>query len=127
MEFHGKIIEILDLRGGTSARTGDKWTEQSFVVESDGRYPVRICFSMFGEKKIKEANLQLNAFVNVYFDISSRKVGDKWFNDISAYRVEMTPKQPYLQSVDGSPSGTIYDNPESAVRQTLTTDEDLPW
>lgn len=129
MLFHGRIIEILDLRGGTSARTGEKWCEQSFVVESDGRYPVRICFSIFGENKIKEANLKVNAYVDVHFDIAAKKNNGRWFNDIQAYKVEYTPKQPLLhQEALNFAKNETADNPEAAVKDALESDNtDFPW
>lgn len=98
MEFHGRIIELLEPRGGFSSKTGEEWKEQSFVVENDGRYPVRILFSMFGTDKIvKFSNcLKLNAFVNVSFDIAASNKSGRWFNDVQAYKLELTPKQPFL-------------------------------
>lgn len=87
MEFHGKIIQILEPRRGVSPTTGNPWVSQDFVVEKDGRYPVRICFNVFGEQRINEFNLQVGEFVTVGFDISARASGHSWFNDVSAYRV----------------------------------------
>lgn len=88
MEFHGKVIQILEPRKGVSAQTGNTWVSQDFVVEHDGRYPTRICFNAFGEQRIGEFNLRVGEFVTVKFDISARCVNGSWFNDVSAYRIE---------------------------------------
>lgn len=93
MEFHGRVIQILEPRRGVSQQTGNSWVSQDFVVEHDGRYPTRICFNVFGEQRINEFNLQVGEFVTVKFDISARMNGQNWFNDVSAYRIERTKKE----------------------------------
>ena len=88
MEFHGKVIEICELRKGVSARNGETWESQDFVVEKDGRYPVRVCFNIFGSDRIKAFDLKIGEFLTVHFDISARCSNGKWFNDVSAYKIE---------------------------------------
>lgn len=88
MEFHGKVIFLDEPRGGISQRNGEPWQSQDFVVEKDGRYPVRVAFNLFGSDRIKEAALKLGEFVTVKFDISARQYQGKWYNDVSAYKIE---------------------------------------
>ena len=39
MEFTGKIIAILQPRGGVS-KSGNEWKSQEYVIEDHGQYPV---------------------------------------------------------------------------------------
>lgn len=126
MEFYGRIIELMDVRGGISQR-GENWKEQSFVVENDGRYPVRICFSMFGTDKLEQFKscLQLNAFVNVYFDISAKKSPNgRWFNDIQAYKLELTAKQPYLVNQDPQQNLNLTPQEETVLNELNSAEEE---
>lgn len=109
MEFHGKVIEICELRKGVSARNGETWESQDFVVEKDSRYPVRVCFNIFGSNRIQEFALKVGEFVTVHFDISARCSGGKWFNDISAYRIERGAKA----------NNNLNNEPDNAVAQTF--------
>lgn len=131
MEFHGRIIEVLEERQGLSARTGESWREQSFVVENDGRYPVRIIFSLFGSDKIEQFKncIQLNALVTVSFDISAKKTGTRWYNDIQAYKIIMTPKQPYLESqtMAHQPVQTSLTAQEQEILDSVKDDEQYPY
>ncbi len=47
-----------------------------------------MCFSLFGEDKINQANIQLNDEINVSFDINSREYQGRWYTDIRAWKVD---------------------------------------
>lgn len=88
MEITGKIIAALDQKSGTSARTGNTWMSQEFVIETHDQYPRRCCFRVFGEEKIKNMNIQVGEELTVSFDIDAREYQGRWYNDISAWKVE---------------------------------------
>lgn len=117
MEFHGKIIEVQEPRSGQSPRTGETWTSIDFVVERDSRYPVRICFNIFGSERINELHPTLGEYVTVHFDISARCSNGKWFNDVSCYRIERS--KTITQSVNNVA--------DQAVFKTLEEDVDTPY
>ena len=54
MELTGKIIAVMEPRGGVSARTGNQWMTQEYVLEVPGQYPKRCLFNIFGEDRIKQ-------------------------------------------------------------------------
>ena len=60
MEFTGKIIAILQPRGGV-AKSGNEWKAQEYVM---------------GEE------------LTVSFDVDARQWQDRWFNSIRAWKVE---------------------------------------
>lgn len=88
MEMSGRIIKVLEARGGTSARTGNAWKVQSFVLETQEQYPRHLCFEVFGEDKITLFNIQEGQELTVSFDIDAHEYQGRWYNQIRAWKVE---------------------------------------
>ena len=86
MEFTGKIIAILQPRGGTS-KAGNEWKVQEYVIENHDQYPRKMCFDVFGADKIEQFNIQMGEELTVSFDIDARQWQDRWFNSIRAFDV----------------------------------------
>ena len=87
MELTGRIIAVLAAQSGVSARTGNSWMSQDYVIEVPGQYPRRCVFRVFGEDRIKQFNIQMNEDVTIQFDIDAHEYQGRWFNDIRAYNV----------------------------------------
>ena len=87
MDLTGKVIAIMQPRSGTSARTGNPWMSQEYVIEVPGQYPRKILFNIFGEDRIKQFNIQAGEEITVQFDIDAREYNGRWFNDIRAYNI----------------------------------------
>ena len=64
MEFTGKIIAILQPRGGV-AKSGNEWKAQEYVIEDHGQYPRKMCFDVFGADKIEQFNIQMGEELTV--------------------------------------------------------------
>lgn len=86
MEITGKIIAALQPRSGTSARTGNQWMSQDFVIETHEQYPRRCVFSVMGEDRLREMNIQVGAEMTVSFDIDAHEYNGRWYNNIRAWR-----------------------------------------
>ena len=101
MEITGKIIAVLPANSGTSARTGNPWMSQAYVIETQGQYPKKLAFDVFGEERIKQFNIQQGEDLTVSFDIDAHEYNGRWFNQIRAYNVEkigqQTTQQPTTQ------------------------------
>ena len=87
MELTGKIIAVLAAQSGVSARTGNNWMSQDYVIEVPGQYPRKCLFRIFGEDRIKQFNIQQGEDLTVQFDIDAHEFNGRWFNDIRAYNV----------------------------------------
>ena len=87
MELAGKVIAVLEPRGGVS-KSGNQWKVQEYVIETHDQYPRRMCFDVFGEDKIQQFNIQVGEELNVSFDIDAREWQGRWFNSIRAWKVE---------------------------------------
>lgn len=93
MEIQGKIIAALEPRSGVSQKTGSNWMSQDFVIETHEQYPRKCCFSIFGEDKLKQFNIQIGDELTVSFDIDAHEYNGRWYNSIRAWKVERTPEQ----------------------------------
>ena len=87
MELTGRIIAVLPANSGVSARTGNPWMSQEYVIEVPGQYPRRCVFRIFGEDRIKQFNIQMNEDLTISFDIDAHEYNGRWFNEIRAYNV----------------------------------------
>ena len=109
MKLHGRIKEICPAKSGTSQRTGEQWTSQSFVLEyfetEDDNWPQTLAFSVFGQDKLNEVDLHINDEVDVY--VQHRAVPGKdgqWFNDIKAGRITKTKAVEVKEEAHAAPS-----------------------
>lgn len=87
MELAGKVIAVLEPRGGVS-KTGNEWKVQEYVIETHDQYPRKMCFDVFGADKIQQFNIQMGEELNVSFDIDAREWNGRWFNSIRAWKVD---------------------------------------
>ena len=87
MELTGRIIAVLPAQSGVSARTGNNWMSQDYVIEVPGQYPRKCLFRIFGEDRIKQFSIQQGEDLTVQFDIDAHEFNGRWFNDIRAYNV----------------------------------------
>ena len=86
MEISGKIIAILQPKGGVS-KAGNEWKMQEYVIETHEQYPKKMCFEVFGAAKIDQSKIQIGEQLTVSFDVDARQWQDRWFNSIRAWNV----------------------------------------
>lgn len=139
MELIGKIIQVLEERGGVSARTGSEWRMGSYVLETTtDRFPRKMMFEVFGADKIQQFNIQVGEMVRVSFDIDAREYQGRWYNSIRAWNVDRNIVDPMMQSaaapaIDTTPFGAPAPMPtsapaaDSAPFASTAGDEDLPF
>jgi len=128
MEITGKIIAVLEARGGTSARTGSPWKMQDYVLETiNEQYPRRICFNVFGEDKITSMNIQLNEILTVYFDINAREYQGRWFNDVRAWKVDRNINPAPQPTPDGPTPFTAPAQPAQPVQNVQPAQPTPPF
>lgn len=127
MELTGKIIVVQEAKSGSSSKTGNPWMMQEYVIEVPGQYPRHCAFTVFGEDRIKQMNIQNGENLTVQFDIDAREYNGKWYNDFRAYNVirgQQIP-QPVQPAKDNLP---FYSNNEPFPFQENGDDGgDLPF
>jgi hypothetical protein len=89
MDLQGKIIAAMPERGGVSARSGQEWKAQSFVLETHETYPHKMVFDVFGSDRLTRFNIQVGQEVMVSFDIDAHEYQGRWFNSIRAFDVRL--------------------------------------
>ena len=99
MELSGKVIAVLEPRGGVS-KTGNAWKVQEYVIETHEQYPRKMCFDVFGEDKINQFNIQIGEELTVHFDIDAREWQGRWFNSIRAWKVDRAQAGPDMPPAD---------------------------
>ena len=92
MEQTGRIIEVMEPKSGKSSKTGNPWMIQEYVLEIPGQYPRRCMFSIYGEERIKQMNVQMGEDLTIQFDIDARQYNGRWYNDIKVYNVIRSPQ-----------------------------------
>lgn len=94
MEITGKIIAVLPLQSGTSAK-GNQWQKQECVIETQEQYPKKCCFTLFGDKV--SLCPKVGDECTVKFDIDAHEYNGRWFNQINAWSVEVKGGQQDVQ------------------------------
>jgi len=90
MELVGKIIKILPIRSGVSQQSGKAWQSLDAVLETQGQYPRKMVFTVFGEDRIKKFALFEGMECNVQFDIDAHEYNGKFYNSVTAYNITNT-------------------------------------
>ena len=103
MELTGRIIAVLPAQSGVSARTGNNWMSQDYVIEVPGQYPRKCLFRIFGEDRIKQFKIQQGEDVTVQFDIDAHEFNGRWFNDVRAYNIIRGQAAPVAGAPQASP------------------------
>ena len=128
MEFTGRIIKVLDQRGGVSSRTGNPWKMQDFVIEETiGQFPKRMVFNVFGEENLNRFNIQEGQELTVSFDINAREYNGRWYNDVRVWNVvAAAPAQPVATAQPAVQPAAPFPPAEQAPAPAQTAFEVAP-
>lgn len=88
MDIQGKIIFALEPRSGESRNSGNNWKAQDFVIETHDQYPRKCCFTVFGEDRLSQFNIQVGEEMTVSLDIDAHEYNGRWYNSLRAWRVQ---------------------------------------
>ena len=127
MELTGKIIAVLAAQSGVSARTGNSWMSQEYVIEVPGQYPRKCVFRLFGEDRIKQFAIQQGEDLTIQFDIDAHEYNGRWFNEIRAYNVIRGGQQPVVGQPVAAPSAATSPFPPAQEPTGEGSSDDLPF
>lgn len=83
----GKIIAVMEEQSGIS-KNGSAWRQREYVLQEDkDKYPQRCAFRVKGEN-IEKFGLNIGDIVTAYLDIDAHEWQGKWFNELTAWKVE---------------------------------------
>ena len=80
------------MQQGVSARTGNPWQSQEYVLEyftwSGSMYPDKVVFKVFGEDKIRQFALkELEENITVFLRFTVREHDGRFYNEVNCYNV----------------------------------------
>lgn len=130
MELTGKIIRVLEKRGGTSSKTGNAWESQEYVLETMEQYPRKMMFNVFGADRIAQFNIRQDEILTVSFDIDCREYNGRWYNDIRAWKVDRNTAPVAGAPIPpaGAPVSPPVADPFSAPQMNASNEaDDLPF
>jgi hypothetical protein len=121
-EVEGKVIKILPEQKG-EGRNGT-WVKQDFVIETEGDYPKKICFSSWGDKTEIVKKLSIGNIVKIVFSAESREYNEKWYTDLRAFRIEYANNDGFTPDNENN-----YDNSSLSSENQINADkdDDLPF
>lgn len=90
MEIKGTIIQVLPIKTG-DGKNGT-WKSQDYIIETEGKYPKKVCVNVWGNNIDKFA-LCVNDKVTAHIEIESREYKDSWFTTVRAWKVEKEAAQ----------------------------------
>jgi len=121
MEIKGKLVKVLPAQTGPS-KSGGEWKKQEFVIELEGTYPRKACFTIWGDK-VNIGSFVEGTMLNVFFDVDSREYNEKWFTNLTAWKVE--------SAAESAPSGPQplppLDSYQPDMAETPSEKDDLPF
>lgn len=119
MEITGRIIQILELTSG-EGRNGS-WKKQSFILETEGQYPKKVCITLFGDK-IDKNPISVGELVTASIEIDSREFNGRWYTDVRAWRVAKGSGNEYsdpfrddIPNIQQNPSEGIDEQPDDGL------------
>ncbi|MCQ2335135.1 MAG: DUF3127 domain-containing protein [Paludibacteraceae bacterium] len=88
MEIVGKVIQVLPLQQGVSARTNNPWSIKTFILETQENYPRKVAIEIFGDQRIADNPCDVDQVVTVSFDLESREFNGRWYTSVRAWKVQ---------------------------------------
>ncbi len=77
----GTIVEISD------ATQGETWIKQNFVIRTNDDFPQLVEFLTFNAAQEMLTRCKVGDDVSVYFNCKSRQYENKYYTELTAYRV----------------------------------------
>lgn len=117
----GTIIEVKPLESGVGKVSGKPWSKQTYVLETDEKYPARLAFDVWGDH-INEWGITLGDVVAVDVEIVSREFNERWYTGATAYKAERVAGSA-LQPQPARPQTSAYTAPPAPAPAS----DDLPF
>jgi hypothetical protein len=114
-ELTGKVIKVLAPESGTGQKP---WVKQMFVIETEGQYPKKVAFQAWNDKCDLIPNI--GDQVTVSYNPESREYNEKWYTDLSVWKIEVSGRSQAKTAKKTEPVKTGLD-------LETNEDDDLPF
>ena len=130
MEFEGRIKKVLELRKGTSSRTGNEWQALPFVFEyfehETDRYADSVLLETFDAKVIP--HLKEGMEVRCGFSHRTREYEGRTYNEVRLYKIESVKKAEAVPLPTQQPVGETQGLSQAATQEAPKAEDDgLPF
>ena len=126
MEYSGKIVEVGELKSGTSSKTGNGWCSCQYVMlDASSQREKHIAFEVFGKEKIDEFDIQAGDNVTVTLDLESRVWNQRWFTNVRCVKCEK--EKPQQVEEPAKSEEKVIKNAEPAPKKQEQPYNDLPF
>ena len=122
MELKGKIVQILPIQSGESAK--GTWRKQEYIIEIPGQFPKKVCIYAWGDT-IDNFDIKEGDEVIASIDIESREYNGKWYTNIKAWKV--TKDQPQVAAPAAPSDPSSWPTPADEVKSPADDFDDLPF
>ncbi len=85
-EITGKVVKILPQQSGQGQFGA--WVKQEFVIETEDKFPKKVCFTTWGDKTDELKKLFQGDLVTVSFNPESREYKERWYTDLKAWKIQ---------------------------------------
>jgi hypothetical protein len=125
LDLIGKVVQVLDLQSGTSAK--GEWKKQEFILETEEQYPRKVCISLWGDRIADIAGISLNKeVITVSVTLESREFNGRWYTDVRAWKIQRGGQVTASPNpVDGPAQPTVSTTVQPV--DGLTTDKEDPF
>ena len=125
MEYSGKIVEVGEIKSGTS-KTGKEWRSRQYVMlDASSQREKHIAFEVFGKEKIDEFDIQAGDNVTVTLDVESRLWNMRWFTNVRCIKCEK--EKPQQVEEPAKSEEKVIKNAEPAPKKQEQPYNDLPF
>lgn len=127
MDIQGIITEILPIKSGVG-KSGKEWKSQDYILQTEGQYPKKICFSAFGDK-IEEFDIKVGDSLKALIDIDAHEFKGRWYNAVRAYKIEKegTAPRPTVAKEKQQKAAEIFPPKQEEKQEPIQGAEDLPF
>ncbi len=122
MEIKGKVIQILPVQSGESAR--GPWQKQEYILELPGQFAKKICMYAWGDS-IDTLSLKEGEEVTASIDIESREYNGRWYTNIRVWKVVRESPEAAAPSAPSDPAN--WPTPGDESSSSTEEFDDLPF
>ena len=122
MELKGKIVQLLPLQSGESAR--GPWRKQEYIMEIPGQFSKKVCLYAWGDS-IDQFDLKEGEEVTASIDIESREYNGRWYTNVKVWKIER--EQPETTAPSGPSDPSSWPMPEDEAKNSSDDFDDLPF
>ena len=123
MEITGKVIALLAEQTGTGKN--GTWRKREFILETDGKYPKKVCISAWGDK-IDQFGLSEGQVVTASIELESREYNGRWYTEARAWKVAKQGAEGNRTSSSNAPPSIPAAAYTKAEAENVR-EEDLPF